>query len=102
MPETSKTSCGCRSSAANACLIAARMPKSPQPGHQVDFWPPLKIFSSDTRHLPDAGRDPDGAGHVDAPPDAFLVVDDHLEDLVGRDRPAVVLVDLRSEEHTSE
>src|SRR5918998_684338 len=90
MPETSSTSCGCRSRAANACLIAARMPKSPQPGHQVDFWPPLKIFSSDTRHLPDA----QGATDPNAPNVPFLVVDDRRDDLVRRDRPSVVLVDL--------
>src|SRR5919202_660481 len=71
MPDTSSTSCGWRSSPASACLIAARMPKSPQPGHQVDFWPPLKIFSSDIDRLPNHGRD----------------------DLVRRDRPPVVLID---------
>src|SRR4051794_14501311 len=72
MPDTSSTSWGCRSSPASACLTAIRMAKSPQPGHQVDRSPPLKILRSDTDHL----------------------LRDDLDDLVRRDRPAVVLVDL--------
>src|SRR3954471_6440427 len=72
MPETSSTSCGCRSSPANACFSAIRMPKSPQPGHHVDFWPPLKIFRSDTGHLPHHRH----------------------HHLVWRERPSIVLVDL--------
>src|SRR5919202_3901727 len=71
MPDTSSTSWGCRSSPASACLMAARMPKSPQPGHQVDLSPPLKIFSSDIRHLPG----------------------ERCDHLVRRDRSPVVLVD---------
>src|SRR6266516_3901488 len=71
MPETSITSCGWRSSPASACLMEARMPKSPQPGHQVDFWPPLKTFRSDMDYLLGDGGD----------------------DFVRRERPSVVLVD---------
>src|SRR5437867_2451758 len=78
MPETIRTSCGCKSRPASACLTAIRMAKSPQPGHQVDLSPPLKIFRSDTRHLPDAGPLAENVG----------------DDLVWRDRSSVVLIDL--------
>src|SRR5829696_9039850 len=87
MPETSRTSWGWRSSPASACFNAIRMPKSPQPGHHVDFWPPLKILRSDTGHLPGAGPGyPNGAI-------AGRRVEHRGDDLVGRDRAAVVLVD---------
>src|SRR3954470_24480932 len=74
MPDTIMHSCGWISSIASDCFTAFRMPKSPQPGHQVDFSVLLKSLTSsmdlDLRH----DLAPYG-GH----------------DLVGRDRPAVVL-----------
>src|SRR5688572_30303261 len=59
MPETSSTWWGNRSRPASACLMPIRMPKSPQPGHQVDLSPPVNSLISDMdQHLlPDLGGD---------------------------------------------
>src|SRR5437764_12780306 len=47
MPETSMVLYGYRSSWESACLSAARIAKSPPPGHQVGFSSLLKSFMSD-------------------------------------------------------
>src|SRR5687767_13884699 len=80
------TSWGLRSSPASACFRAIRMPKSPQPGHHVDFWPPLKILRSDTGYLPGLrAGDPHRAA-------AGRPVEYRRDHLVRRDWPSVVLV----------
>src|SRR3712207_9590614 len=74
MPETMIASCGCTLICARPCLTAFRMPKSPQPGHQVGFSPPLKSLTSSIDLDLRAGLAPHGR-----------------HNLVGEDGAAVVL-----------
>src|SRR4051794_7479970 len=76
MPETMTHSCGWISSIASACLMAFRMPKSPQPGHQVDFSVLLKSLTSSIDLDLRTGLAPARG-----------------DDLVGRDRSTIVLQD---------
>src|SRR5688572_12202165 len=50
MPDTSKTSHGCRSCCTSAFFTEARMPKSPHPAHQVGFSAMLNSLRSDICH----------------------------------------------------
>src|SRR5205809_2770411 len=79
MPETSMTWWGNRPIPGSACLMAARIPKSPQPGHQVDLSPPLKSFRSGLGGVSVSGME----GYPYARLDPF-------DDPAGRERATVV------------
>src|SRR4051794_10127816 len=78
MPETNITSCGCRFAITNACLIAFRIPKSPQPGHHVGFSGLLKTLISSNGLVSSIGKN---------------LTLDCRDDLIRRDRTPIVFID---------